>query len=60
MDTKLVTIWSKSANGSWLIERTYGLSYALSLGLSDTPGQPVKGEDGRLYAWFEPGEGPND
>lgn len=54
-----VTVWSKSRlNPYWLIERSYPLRYALTLGLCSKPGQSSE-IDGRLYAWFEFGDNPN-
>ena len=54
-----VTVWSKSRlNPYWLIERSYPLRYALTLGLCSEPGQSSE-IDGRFYAWFEFGDDPN-
>jgi len=54
-----VTIWSRSRlNPHWLIERSYPLRYALTLGLSPELGQSSE-IDGRFYAWFEFGDNPN-
>ena len=54
-----VTIWSRSRlNPYWLVERSYPLRYALTLGLPSELGKSSE-IDGRLYAWFELGDNPN-
>ena len=57
--TDTVTIWSRSVSGPWLVERSYSLHYCRSLGLPESSGDTVTGDDGRLYAWFPQGTDPN-